>query len=73
MWRREVMRVLVETMDDVIEGDVIDGERLDEVSDTFDLESIFTVRCDDGECVKIHGWLVEVEILPDESPMKWIM
>ena len=67
------MRVVVETLDDVIEGDVIDGLLLDGVSGSFDLNAAFTVRCDDGQCVQIHGWLVAVEVLPEESISPWIM
>ena len=69
------MRVLVETLEDVIEGEVISGEPLDDVSGGFDLEGAFTVRCDDGQCFLIHGWLVEVEVLPEieEPAAQWIM
>lgn len=59
------MRVLVDGLDAVIEGEVIDGELLDGVSGQFDLECEYTVRCDDGACFRIHGWMVEAEILED--------
>jgi len=42
------MRVLVDGLDTVIEGEVIGGELLDGVGGQFDLEAEFTVRCDDG-------------------------
>jgi len=42
------MRVLVDGLDTVIEGEVIGGELLDGVSGQYDLESAFTVKCDDG-------------------------
>jgi hypothetical protein len=61
------MRVLVDGLDAVIEGEVIDGELLDGVSGRFDLECAYTVRCDDGTCFRIHGWMVEAEILDDAS------
>ena len=57
------MRVLVDGLDTVIEGEVIGGELLDGVNGQYDLESAFTVRCDDGVCFTVHGWLVDVEIL----------
>ena len=66
------MRVLVETFEDVIEGDVIEGESLDGVSGGFDLEAEVTIRCDDGQCVRIHSWLVEVELLLDDPLPAWI-
>ena len=55
------MRVLVDGLDTVIEGEVIGGELLDGQSGRFDLESEFTVR----------GWLVDVEIL--NEPAEWVM
>ena len=65
------MRVLVDGLDTVIEGEVIGGELLDGQSGRFDLESEFTVRCDDGVCFTVHGWLVDVEIL--NEPSGWVM
>ena len=50
---------------------MIGGELLDGVSGPFDLEVEFTVRCDDGACFRIHGWMVEVEIL-DDVPRRFI-
>ncbi len=43
-----MMRVLVETLDNVIEGEVSGGDLLDAAGGDFDLASIFTVRCHDG-------------------------
>ena len=57
------MRVLVEGFEAVIEGEVIDGEPLDESTGEFDLGCEYTVRCDDGVCFKIHGWMVETIIV----------
>ena len=65
------MRVLVDGLDTVIEGEVIGGELLDGQSGQFDLESEFTVRCDDGVCFTVHGWLVDVEVL--NEPAVWVM
>ena len=68
---REVMRVLVDGLDTVIEGEVIGGELLDGVSGQYDLEAAFTVQCDDGACFLVHGWLVDVEIV--DPPAQWVM
>ena len=65
------MRVLVDGLDTVIEGEVISGELLDGQSGQFNLESEFTVRCDDGACFTIHGWLIDVEILIE--PAGWVI
>ena len=65
------MRVLVAGLDMVIEGKVIGGKLLDGQSGGFDLESEFTVRCDDGACFTVHGWLVEVEVL--NEPLERVM
>ncbi len=43
------------------------------MSGQFDLGAEFIVRCDDGQCVGIHGWLVEVEVLFEEPVPAWIM
>ncbi len=69
------MRVLVETLDAVLEGEVIGGELVDAVSGGFDLGAVFTVRCDDGQCFLVHGWMVEVEVLSEaeEPTANWIM
>lgn len=63
------MRVLVDVLDAVIDGEVIEGELLDGVSGQFDLECEYTVRCDDGACFWIHGWMVAAEIL-DDTPQR---
>lgn len=62
------MRVLIDGLGTVIEGEVIGGSLLDGVGGNFDLESEFTVRCDDGVCFRIHGWMVEVENLDSAPP-----
>jgi hypothetical protein len=43
-----------------VEGEVIGGEDFDPISGTCDLDSTFTVRCDDGALFQVHGWMVEV-------------
>jgi hypothetical protein len=53
------MRVLVDGLETVIEGEVIGGKLLDGQSGRFDLESEFTVRCDDGACFTVLGWMVD--------------
>lgn len=62
------MRVLVDGLAIVIEGEVIGGELLDGLSGRFDLDAEFTVRCDDGACFCIHGWMVDVEVLDYARP-----
>ena len=57
------MRVLVDGLDAVIKGDLIDGKLSDGVAGEFDLNAEFIVRCNDGACLQIHGWLVKVELL----------
>ncbi len=57
------MRVLVDCLDLAIEGEVIGGGLLDDASGEYDLEAMFTVKCDDGVCFLVHGWLVDVEIV----------
>ena len=57
------MRVLVDGLDAVIEGEVIGGKLLDGVSGHYDLAAAFTVRCDNGACFLVHGWLVDVELM----------
>ena len=58
------MRVLCEGVDGTnVEGKVIGGESMDESTGMVDLDGTFTVRCDDGACFTVHGWLVDVEIL----------
>ncbi len=61
------MRVLVDGLETVIEGEVIGGEYLDGVCGEFDLENTFTVRCDDGACFQIHGWMVDTLVL-EQTP-----
>ena len=65
------MRVRVDGLDTLIEGEVIGGELLDGQNGQFNLESEFTVRCKDGTCFTVHGWLAEVEIL--NEPAAWVM
>jgi len=59
------MRVLIDGVDTVIEGEVIGGTPVGSVDGQFDLGDEFTVRCDDGQCFLIHGWMVEVEVIHD--------
>jgi len=44
-----------------VEG--VDGVPAGEGSGDFDLESEFTVRCEDGALVKVQGWAVDVTVL----------
>ena len=65
------MRVLVDRLDTLSEGEVISGELLDGRSGEFDLEAEFTVRCEDGTCFTILGWMADVEVL--KEPTEWVM
>jgi hypothetical protein len=59
------MRVLCSAIDgEDIEGEIIGGEDFKLVDGSVDLESAFTVRCDDGTCHRVHGWLVDVSVIP---------
>jgi hypothetical protein len=42
-----------------VEGEVIGGEDFDPITGTCELDSTFTVRCDDGALFQVHGWMVE--------------
>lgn len=53
-------------------GEVIGDELINGVSGQYDLEAAFTVQCDDGACLLIHGWLVDAEILDTPAP-DWVM
>ncbi|RXH58189.1 hypothetical protein GRAN_1499 [Granulicella sibirica] len=59
------MRVLVDGEGTVIEGEVIGGTLVSDVAENYDLADEFTVRCDDGQCFLIHGWMVDVEVVHD--------
>lgn len=62
------MRVLCSTIHGAdVEGEVIGGERFDPLTEYCDLDSIFTVRCDNGAIYQVHGWLVDVTILEKPS------
>ena len=62
------MRVLCEGLDGSnVEGEVISGDFIDVSTGLVDLDGTFTVRCDDGVCFAIHGWLVDVEVLEAET------
>lgn len=62
------VRVSCETINgEAVEGEVIGGEPLAEGGAEFDLDSTFTVRCDDGACFQVHGWLVDVTVLCPET------
>ena len=57
------MRVLIDGLAPAVEGEVIGVEDFDPRSATCNLESIFSVHCDDGAVVEVHGWLVDVIVL----------
>ncbi len=46
-----------------VEGEVIVGESFNPLSEVCDFDSVFTVRCDDGAIVEVHGWLVDVTVM----------
>ena len=58
-----MQRIIAELYAESLEGVVVDGMPLDEVSGDFDLECEFTLRCDDGARFKVQGWAVDVTIL----------
>jgi hypothetical protein len=60
-------RVLCELFAESIEGVVVrrDGSYVPEAD--LDLDSAFIVRCDDGVCFTVHGWVVDVEIISTET------
>ncbi len=57
------MRVMIELLEITIEGNVIAGDLLEEGSGEYDLDSTFTVLCDDGAKFNIHGWMVDTVVL----------
>jgi len=65
------MPVLVDGEGTVIEGEVIGGSLVRDVAGDYDLADEFTVRCDDGQCFLIYGWMVEVEAVRDVP--QWVM
>lgn len=58
------MRVQIETTEQVIEGEIVDGVPLDD-GEGFDLDAYFTVREDDDTLVKVMGWLVTVQLIDE--------
>jgi hypothetical protein len=66
--RGKPMRVSCEGVDGInVEGEVIAGDRVDESTGMVDLDGTFTVRCDDGVCFTVRGWLVDIEVLVAEA------
>ena len=55
------MRVLLRGMNaGDIEGELVRGGFIDPDTGKFDLEETFSVRCDDGAVVEVHGWMVDI-------------
>ena len=52
-----------------IEGELIGGGFIDPDTAEFDLEDTFTVRCDDGAVLKVHGWMVDVSVIEGKRPL----
>ena len=51
------MRVVVDGLDTVIEGEVIGGELLDGMSGQHNIQAAFAVQCDDGPASwSTAGW-----------------
>lgn len=65
------MRVVVDGLDTVIEGEVIGGELLDGRERAIRPGSCVHRQCDDGARFLVHGWLVDVEVI--EPPAQWVM
>ena len=62
-----MQRVLAELYADSIEGVVVAGVPKEDGSGNFDLDDVFTVRCDDGALFKAHGWMTDVTVLSEEN------
>ena len=52
-----------------VEEKVIGGEGFDPITGTCDLDSTFTVRCDDGALFQVHGWMLEVAAIEPRRVM----
>ena len=59
----KLQRVYAEMFAESLEGVVVDGEPLDDTYTSFDLDSEFTLLCDDGATFKVQGWAVEITVL----------
>jgi hypothetical protein len=61
------MRIVCEFSDlngTVLEGDVVAGQPIDDAG-SFDLDSVFTLKTDEGEFFKVNGWLALVRVCED--------
>jgi hypothetical protein len=58
-----LQRIIAQLYEQSIEGVVVDGTPLEESDDAFDLDSEFTLLCDDGALVKVCGWAVDVTVV----------
>jgi hypothetical protein len=58
-------RLLVEGGDAVLEGVIVDGDR--EEDGQWDLDSRFVLLTDDGERIRINGWMCLIEVDEEEE------
>jgi len=54
------VRLLVEGGDAVLEGVIVDGDR--EEDGQWDLDSRFVLLTDDGEKIRVSGWMCLIEV-----------
>ena len=52
-----------------VDGKVIGDEYFDAGTGRYDLESNFTVQCDDGEVFAVHGWMVDITVVGKKRPL----
>ena len=58
-------RLLVEGGDAVLEGVIVDGDR--EEDRQWDLDSRFVLLTDDGERIRVSGWMCLIEVDEEEE------
>ena len=59
------VRLLVEGGDAVLEGVIVDGDR--EEDGQWDLDSRFVLLTNDGERLRINGWMCLIEVDEEEE------
>ncbi len=58
-------RLLVEGGDAVLEGVIVDGDK--EEDGQWDLDSRFVLLTDDGERIRVSGWMCLIEVDEEEE------
>ncbi|HEY0202931.1 MAG TPA: hypothetical protein VGC15_02105 [Acetobacteraceae bacterium] len=59
------VRLLVEGGDTVLEGVIVDGDR--EEDGQWDLDSRFVLLTNDGERLRVNGWMCLIEVDEEEE------